>query len=286
MVTALLSPCLYIENNEIKNLTQLFEVLDFTNSFLDAKLGFSASSILAIENWFSFPQYKQSIYNQFSTLIVPLLKKILCNYTSNEFSNDDIDYKISDKKYIITDAKEFNNLLQYILCTKADEEYLLFVGKSNIEIDNFLNLYIRGIEIKLPIIKELLFDKTGNYNQYIKESVKNYNEPFPCKDLCLDIGKQILETGNKSLYKKYGKIIAERNGFLKLPYSSKQYKNVPYYIRRDKEYVICIDTLHGTFEVFKKTFGDTYKDFRGEYDFSCNKIEDKNSSSSTHICYK
>lgn len=75
MVTALLSPCLYIENNEIKNLTQLFEVLDFTNSFLDVKLGFSTSSILAIENWFSFPQYKQSIYNQFSTLIVPLLKK-------------------------------------------------------------------------------------------------------------------------------------------------------------------------------------------------------------------
>ena len=112
-----------------------------------------------------------------------------------------------------------------------------------------------------------------------------YNNIFPYKELCFKIGSTTLEIGYKSLFKQYAKIIAERNGYHKLPYSSRQYKNVPYYIRDDEEYIICVDTLHGLFEVFQKS-GSTYENYKGEYDFSCNKVSGKTSSSETHICYK
>ena len=93
-----------------------------------------------------------------------------------------------------------------------------------------------------------------------------YNNIFPYKELCFKIGSTTLEIGNKSLFKQYAKIIAERNGYHKLRYSSRQYKNVPYYIRDDEEYIICVDTLHGLFEVFQKS-GSTYENYKGEYDF-------------------
>lgn len=286
MVTILLSPCLYIKNNEIQNLVQLFDVLNFSNDFLDAKLGLSDECVLAEKNWYCFPQYKPSIYNYFSALIVPLLQNMLCNYISNEQSDNSVPYEIVDKQYTVTDLTEFTNLTQYIAYIKKSENYIFFVGDANRNINDSFKIIIGDLEVTVPVIKELLYDETGNYNQYIKEDIKNYDEPFPCKKLCPDIKKMILETGNKSLFKKYGKIIAERNGFLKLSYSPRQYKNVPYYIRNDKEYVVCIDTLHGTFEVFKSTSDNKYGNYIGEFDFSCNKIEEKSSSPQTHKCYK
>lgn len=286
MVTILLSPCLYIKNNEIQNLVQLFDVLNFSNDFLDAKLGLSDECVLAEKNWYCFPQYKPSIYNYFSALIVPLLQNMLCNYISNEQSDNSVPYEIVDKQYTVTDLTEFTNLAQYIAYIKKSENYIFFVGDANRNINDSFKIIIGDLEVTVPVIKELLYDETGNYNQYIKEDIKNYDEPFPCKKLCPDIKKMILETGNKSLFKKYGKIIAERNGFSKLPYSPRQYKNVPYYIRNDKEYVVCIDTLHGTFEVFKSTSDNKYGNYIGEFDFSCNKIEEKSSSPQTHKCYK
>lgn len=163
---------------------------------------------------------------------------------------------------------------------------ILFLGESNY---NFTPQYIKIVillnNFNIPVVKNVWLDESGNFNNFIKESVKNYKEVFPCKTLCTQIGNKKIKIGDKSLFKKYAKIIAERNGYHKLPYSSRQYKKVPYYMRNDEEYIICVDTLHGFFEVFKK-LGNTYEDYKGEYDFSCNKVSGKTSSSKTHICYK
>lgn len=283
MVNGILSPCLYISNGEITNLGQLIEVLDFISSYLDIRLDSIDSSILSEENWYAFPKYKPTIYNQFTILVVPLLKKLVNRSNKIHLDKSNIEYNIFNNEFVITDYDEFNIIAQYISITK--EEMLLFVGHKNENIEKLLEISINDKSYKIPIIKNVWYDDTGNYNNHIKKDVKNYNSVFPCQILCSKIGKEILETGNKSLYKKYAKIIAERNCYIKLQYDSRQYKNVPYYIRNDKEYILCVDTLHGTFEVFKKT-GSTYDDYRGEYDFSCNKIIGKTSSSENHICYK
>ncbi len=283
MVNSILSPCLYLKDNELKNLGELIEVLDFIANFLDIDFSLSDSSILYEDNWYSFPKYKPTVYNQFTTFVVPLLKKLDKKVNMIHVTDKNVNYFISDKQYLITDCEEFNCVLNCICQTTIN--HLLFVGSINKNINDILDITVNGITFNIPVVKNVWFDESGHFDNLIKEEVKNYNNVFPCKEVCYKIGNTILEVGNKSLFKKYAKIIAERNGYHKLPYSSRQYKNVPYYIRNDEEYIICVDTLHGFFEVFKKS-GTTYEDYKGEYDFSCNKVSGKTSSSETHICYK
>lgn len=283
MVSAILSPCLYLKDNELKNLGELIEVLEFINEFLNIDFNLPNTSILHENNWYSLPKYKPIIYNQFTTIIVPLLKKLCKNFTSIYIMDNDIKYSIPDKEYLITDEEEFNAIVNYIY--QYQKEYLLFVGNANKDIDEKLNITVKEAVFSIPVIKNVWLDESGYFDNFIKEDIKDYDDIFPCKKLCSKIGNEILEIGNKALFKKYGKIVAKRNGFHKLPYTSRQYKNVPYYMRNDQEYIVCIDTLHGFYEVFHKS-GSKYEDYKGEYDFSCNKVYGKISPSETHICYK
>lgn len=184
---------------------------------------------------------------------------------------------------LFTDCEEFNCILNCIY--QSNQENLLFVGSINKDINDILVFLLNGRTVNISVVKNVWLDESGHFDNLIKEDIKDYTNVFPCKELCCKIGSTILEIGNKALFKKYAKIIAERNGYHKLPYSSRQYKNVPYYMRNDGEYIICVDTLHGLFEVFQKT-GSTYESYKGEYDFSCNEVSGKTSSSETHICYK
>ena len=90
MVNSLLSPCLYLENNELKNLGELIEVLDFISRFLDVNIDLSNLSILCEDNWYSFPKYKPTIYNQFATCVVPLFKKLKNRVIINQAINKNI----------------------------------------------------------------------------------------------------------------------------------------------------------------------------------------------------
>lgn len=282
MVNSLLSPCLYLENNELKNLGELIEVLDFISRFLDVNIDLSNLSILCEGNWYSFPKYKPTIYNQFATCVVPLFKKLKNRVIINQDINKNIKYHDLDRHYTITDLDEFNCVVS---CIQSTKNYLLFVGNINKDIGDTFTISINSVSLDIPTVKDVWLDESGNFDNLIRKSAKNYNDIFPCRELCSKIGHTVQEIGNKSLFKKYAKIIAERNGYHRLPYSSRQYKNVPYYIRNDDEYIICLDTLHGLFEVFKRS-GNTYENYKGEYDFSCSKVSGKTSSVKTHICYK
>lgn len=283
MVDSILSPCLYLKDNELKNLGELIETLEFIDNYLEINFGITNLSILHENNWYSLPKYKSTVYNQFTTLVVPLLKKLSKKVNIIQVTDPNINYSISQKTYLITDCEEFNYLLNFI--KHSPNNCILFVGSANKNVDDTLDIVVNSKTFNIPVVKNVWFDESGHFDSLILESVKNYNNVFPCKELCCKIGNTILEIGNKSLFKKYAKIIAKRNGYYKLPYSSRQYKNVPYYMRNDKEYIICVDTLHGLFEVFQKT-GSTYENYKGEYDFSCNEVSGKTSSSETHICYK
>jgi hypothetical protein len=81
-------------------------------------------------------------------------------------------------------------------------------------------------------------------------------------------------SGSKgSLYKKYGEIIALRNGFS--PYYPKNpfNKDTKYFIRKDEKYILSIDLLHGHFEVFE---GNAEKLWIAEYNFSGQKLSSSN----------
>lgn len=285
MVNAILSPCLYLKNNELTNIGELIEVLEFIDDYLATNFILSNSSILYEDNWYSLPKYKHTVYNQFTTLVVPLLRKLIKRENSNIIHATEkyMTYSVSDPQYFITDSEEFNCILNCIY--QSNQENLLFVGSINKDINDILVFLLNGRTVNISVVKNVWLDESGHFDNLIKEDIKDYTNVFPCKELCCKIGSTILEIGNKALFKKYAKIIAERNGYHKLPYSSRQYKNVPYYMRNDGEYIICVDTLHGLFEVFQKT-GSTYESYKGEYDFSCNEVSGKTSSSETHICYK
>ena len=284
-MTVLLSPCLFLKDGQIQNLAQLCNVLSFTDNYLDAEVDVPIDSVLSEDKWFSFPTYQLSVFNQFSTMIVPLLSRISKMVPTKNAVKTTSLCKLQDSLYICTDEQEMEYLFRYLSDRKDVTDLLLFVGNINFQIGDELALTIDGDLHKLPIVKDPWLDETGHFDTCISENVKDYTEPFPCKCLCTVLGEQTIEIGNKSLYHKYGGIIAKRNGFSKCSYTSQQYKNVPYYIRDDKKFSISIDDLHGTFEVFVRTHGDSY-DYKGEYDFSCNEITNKKSSNENHKHHK
>ncbi len=284
MVKILLSPCLFIKNNEITNLGELINVLNFANEYLDVSWDMCDSSLLSENKWFSFPKYKTTIYNQFTSIVIPLLRKLNKNNVPVKASITNKSYNINCNSYIITDLEEFNSIINYV--SLARDTLLMFVGMINNECDNDFNIIIDNNPHLIPIVKNPWIDESGNFNFFISEKIKNYDDPFPCKDVCKEIGSIKISKGNRALYEKYGDIIAKRNGYSKLSYSANQYKDAPYYKRNDNKYIICLDMLHGTFEVFKKQQGSRYENYQGEYDFCGNYIKAKKSDPNTHKCYK
>lgn len=282
------SPCLLYENENFFDWQNLYDTLKFIYDFLDCKLVTYKGSFFHIESWYTKPKCDVNMMNYFSQHILPYLQKLsedgeIFSLTENLIPLNEV---LIDSDFKVTNKEEFELILSYLYFYNIN--CLMFVGLPNY---NYLNTklcinYINANENRhLLLIKNPWLDETGYFNSIIKKEVINFNNIFPCKELCTKIGLNKLETGNISQYKKYGEIIALRNKYYKLPYSDRQYKNVPYYMRYDGKYIICLDTLHCTYEVFKRT-GSKYEDYQGEYNFSCEKIISKSSPSESHICYK
>ena len=185
MVTSILSPCLYLKDNELKNLGELIEVLEFITNYLNIDFELSDSSILHENNWYSLPKYKQTVYNQFTTFVVPLLKKINNRTNIIHVIDKNVEYYISDKQYLITDCEEFNCILNCICQTT--KKHLLFVGSINKNIDDVLGITVNGISSNIPVVKNVWFDESGHFDSLIKEDIKDYSNIFPCKELCCKI---------------------------------------------------------------------------------------------------
>lgn len=280
------SPCLLYENEDFFDWMNLRETLSFISEYLDCVLDTYEGSFFHKDSWYSNPRCDVNMMTYFSKNIFPLLCELSGKGTSYSFDNFISLSEIEiDKSFKITNKTEFKLLISYIY--EINRDCIVFVGTPNYEFKNsYLDLHMKDIIIQVPIIKNPWVDETGHFDFFISEEIKNYDEPFPCKAICKEIGSIRIDKGNRALYEKYGDIIAKRNGYSKLPYTKNQYKAVPYYKRHDNEYIICLDMLHGTFEVFKKQQGTRYENYKGEYDFCGNYIKAKKSDANTHKCYK
>lgn len=223
----------------------------------------------------------------FSQHILPKLCELSENGT--EYSIEDIislDEIVLSDNFCITNKSEFELMSSYIYY--KNQNCIIFLGNPNYNFENSyldFNFTLKGNDFKIPVIKNPWFDETGNFDSFVLEKIKKHDEPFPCKAICEKIGKLEIKQSDRASYEKYGNIVAKRNGYYRVPYTTRQYKDVPYYKRNDSEYIICLDMLHGTFEVFKRQ-GSKYEDYKGEYDFCGNHIENKKSDPNTHKCYR
>lgn len=114
MVNAILSPCLYLKHSELTNLGELIEVLEFITDYLEIGFNLSNSSVLHESNWYSVPKYKPTVYNQFTTFVVPLLKKLYSRTEIVATIEEELKYCIPDDQYLITDYEEFKFMLDSV----------------------------------------------------------------------------------------------------------------------------------------------------------------------------
>jgi|MucameStandDraft_1065616.scaffolds.fasta_scaffold03080_3 hypothetical protein len=281
------SPSLYCTDCALYNLHLLDDTLNFIVEYLDAQLDIYDEAFYSGNNLFQPPVTYYNEYAQYCGIFTKLCKlmqqgdNVVLEHTNTAFTIENRNFQMINK----FELQKIIDYIHWLLSKNLISEVIMFSDVMPEDCtNNSIEISVNGNQICIPIVADPWLDETGNFDNFIKENIKDYNSIFPCNELCCKIGNITMEIGNKALYNKYATIVANRNGYNKIPYSSRQYKNVPYFMRNDGEYIICVDTLHGLFEVFQKT-GSTYEKYLGEYDFSCKKVSAKTSSSETHKCY-
>ena len=276
----MLSPCMICDNNKMYNWMYLSNILDFICQYLDCGLDTIAGSFYHEDSWYTPPVCDVNMHALFTTDIIPKLLKLLKKGTA--YTLDDIenicDYQILNSDFIVTDEKQMDLVLKYTL--HVNKDYILFVGKDNygMNSDN-LEISINGNNFIIPVVKDPYTEKSGHFDTFIKD---NQNKDVFCNsDLCVQLDREMKDLVkrsngvNSSLYKKYGEIIAKRNGYKKYTPQNPFYEDTKYFIRHDGKYIISIDLLHGHFEVFE---GNSKQQWIGEYNFSGKKISPLNAT--------
>lgn len=254
------SPCLYCKDNDLYDLFMLNNTLSFVVEYLNCSLDNYTEAFYSDERMF-LPPVMQNIneYMQYLFITTNLYKLKVCGEDIT-IHNHNIPYEIDEDSFIIVNNDELQVIVDYMQQLSIDDklkDVLLFVGEQN-ECFNkdTLNILISGVLCELPIVKNPLKDKSGNFNSYIKSN-SGKDGIFAYRNICLDLveemNKNLKSDGNGSLYKQYGKIIALRNRY-NFYYPKKPYdKNTHYFISYDKKYIISIDLKHGHFEIFDNT---------------------------------
>lgn len=284
MTHFILSPCLIKTNEDNYNtsmnaLENYHNILDFSKKWLALKLLIHENSIFFNLNGYAPPLEEQTLASFFQTNIAPIWYDLLSNgdiVCNNENGESEI-----QKDYTCVDKTEWNLLCN---CLKAleDEEALMFVCDDN-------NVNERCIcvnkKYKLHTVSNPLTEETEIFNEYLNYPGSSIESLFPCDDICKYFVDKSKKEGESSAYRKYGDIIAKRNGFVKLSYDSKRYKpNVPAYKSKNEEFFISLDEKHGSFEVFAAKKHNA--PFIDEYGFDGKKILQKKSNAETHKFYR
>jgi hypothetical protein len=266
------------ENEEIYDWMLLNDTLDFINMYLDCGLDSVENSIFNENSWYMPPAFTLNMYSFFTTNIFPKLFELLRKgdaYPLSDLKKPGT-YSIKNSDFKITNAKEMELLIRYT--ANINKDYVLFVGKANYGLSrDTLDLSFDGNDVTIPVVKEPYTEKSNFFDSFIREN--NSKDIFVNSDLCVKLDQEMKEqaitiSGSKgSLYKKYGEIIALRNGFS--PYYPKNpfNKDTKYFIRKDEKYILSIDLLHGHFEVFE---GNAEKLWIAEYNFSGQKLSSSN----------
>lgn len=274
----MLSPCMVCENEEIYDWMLLNDTLDFINKYLDCGLDSIESSIFHEYSWYMPPAFTLNMYSFFTTNIFPKLLDLLRK--GDAYSLSDLKksgtYYIKNSDFRVTNQKEMELLIRYT--ANINKDYVLFVGKSNYGLrSDTLDLSVDGNDLLIPVVKEPYTEKSNCFNSFIKEN--GSEEIFVNSDLCVKLDQEMKEqaitiSGPKgSLYKKYGEIIALRNGFSEYHPKNPYNKDTKYFIRKDGKYILSIDLLHGHFEVYE---GNAGKLWIAEYNFSGKRLSSSN----------
>ena len=262
----LFSPCLYCKNSDTFDLYPLNSVLDFICKYLDGNLDNFTNCFYSDERLQCPPVMDYNQYNLYSSVIKALYK---LKIGGNDISVDEntVNYSVTTPNYCNINPVEFQYLVDYLNQCPL-QEYILFLGERNWNITNeYLNIDIKSRLFQLPIIKNPLYEKSENYNPYLKNNSKN--PIFVNSEVCSFLDKEMKSiakgnTDNTALYKKYGEIIALRNRFHKYDITDK-YMNTDYYESYDGKYIIATDLLHGHFELFQ---GSGKQLWINQYNFS------------------
>lgn len=276
----MLSPCMVYKNEEICDWMLLNDTLDFINNYLDCGLDSVESSIFHEHSWYTPPAFTVNIYSFFTTNIFPKLLELLRKgdaYSLADLKNS-VTYSIKNSDFKVTNQKEMELLMRYT--ANINKDYVLFVGKSNYDLSSdMLDLSVDGNDVLIPIVKDPYTEKSNCFNSFIKES--SSEEIFVNLNLCVKFEQEMEQqakiiSGQKgSLYKKYGEVIALRNGFSEYHPKNPYNKDTKYFIRKDGKYILSIDLLHGHFEVYE---GNAGKLWIAEYNFSGKRISSSNMS--------
>ena len=279
-----LSPCLIKTDEEKFNITMealknYHSILEFSKKWLLLKLLIHQKSIYLNINAYEPPLELQTLASFFQTNILSLW----CDLLSDAYIVYDEEYYNFEipNDYNCVDKPEWN-LLCNCLKTLADREILIFVCNSNNITESYISV---NEEYKLHTVSNPLVEETEIFNDYLNYPESTVETIFPCVDICRVFVDKAQEEKNASAYKKYGDIIAKRNGFIKLPYDHRRYKpNAPAYKSKNEEFFISLDEMHGTFEVFAAK--NHSEPFIAEYGFDGKKLTQKNSRPENHKFYK
>ncbi len=262
---AILSPCLFFpsvntEAEKMKHSNHLLKVIDFIDRFLDLELDKYSDSPYDRKRWYvpNF-EYENLNSNLLAAKIFPILLRILntpnnLKYGENGLIINNDKSNIQNKDFILPQNED--SFLRYLTYLKDNQlAGIFFLGLNNQDVSG-CKIYIED-NYSFDTIKNPWIDESETFNNYINKNLEEEPQIFANRKLCVKLDEKMKEeaikiTGLKgSHYKKYGEIIALRNGFE--PYSPKNPydKNTNYYRRKDKKYIISVDLLHGHFEVFQ-----------------------------------
>ncbi len=293
MSFCVLSPCLlknedgdFCESEELLNSFSI--TINFILNNLNIKLLVHEQSVLFRLYPFIPPFNDVSLATYFAANIANNLKILLADgfivYDSDVKRRiGSIDWEIDDS-YVSVDEHECELLCQCVAF--VDSNIIEFVGKTNYRCSDKISITINQNIHTVDIVKDIYTDLTGHFDKYIEINNANaLKEVFPNKHICKKLVRQIPDERDSSVYHKYADVIAKRNGYTRMPHDSRWHKdNAPHYCRMDKEYIIVLDDVHGTFEVFNNTTKDPT--YINEYGFNGELVSTKTSDPETHKFFR
>lgn len=291
MSFCVISPCLlknkddnFFESQELLN--SFSTTINFILNNLKINLLVHKQSILFNLYPFMPPLKQVNLATFFCANIANNLNKLLAE--GSIISDSDIKQKIGDvvweigDSYVPVDERECELLCQCIAYTNSN--VIMFVGTTNYECLDKVSITTNQNAYIADIVKDVYTDLTGHFDGYIKTNNTN-KEVFPNKHLCEKLVEQISDKRDASIYHKYADVIAKRNRYKKMSHNPRWYKdNAPHYCREDNKYIIVLDDVHGTFEVYDNTTNPpTYKK---EYNFYGEPVSGKTSNAETHKFFR
>lgn len=287
MTYFLLSPCILKDSNgefveSMDNLQYYAKLLGFAIKWLDLKLLIHEKSFYNQLWEYSPPLSDLTLSSYFATNITSKFQSLVAD--GQVIYDEEETCSFESKQYICVDQHECD-LIACCLGKVPEGEALMFVGLKNSDVTIPTEIKFNSKEHTINLIYDPYKTESTILDSSLKIFASSKSCIFPYAEICDFFIKKAETEKSKSAYQLYGDIIAKRNGYSKMPYDAKRYKqDAPCYISRNRNFFISLDDLHGTFEVFDATTKKA--SYIGEYSFDGLLITSKFSDPNTHKFFK